>query len=191
MLFLLLFSQIRALCLRQTDLTTVSWIIPCTWLPFWLCLGFWSIWKSYPFLKVWEFPLWLSELRTWCSLLEDAGLIPDLDGWVKDLALPSVATQVTEVAQIQCCHGCGSNWAPRPGTSICCRRGHKKKKIKINKVQHSTPSSTPFSDSHSMVGAGRYTFAKAHRYVWHKEWMRCQLLTLVNNSNVSISTHQL
>ena len=35
-----------------------------------------------------KFPLWFSGLRTWCSLCEDAGLIPGLTLWVKDLALP-------------------------------------------------------------------------------------------------------
>ena len=32
-----------------------------------------------------EFPLWLRGLRTWCCLCEDAGLIPGLLQWVKDL----------------------------------------------------------------------------------------------------------
>ena len=35
-----------------------------------------------------EFLLWLSGLKTPCSAHEDAGLIPGLDQWVKDLVLP-------------------------------------------------------------------------------------------------------
>ena len=34
-----------------------------------------------------EFPLWLHGLRTKCCLCEDAGLIPGLTQWVKDLTL--------------------------------------------------------------------------------------------------------
>ena len=41
-----------------------------------------------------EFPLWLSRLRTQHCLCEDAGSIPDLTWWVKDLVW------------IQCCCGC-------------------------------------------------------------------------------------
>ena len=33
------------------------------------------------------FPLWFSELRTQCCLHEDAGSIPGLTQWVKDLVL--------------------------------------------------------------------------------------------------------
>ena len=35
-----------------------------------------------------EFLLWLSELRTWHCLNEDAGSFPALSQWVKDLVLP-------------------------------------------------------------------------------------------------------
>ena len=35
----------------------------------------------------WEFSWWLSGLRTWCCLCEDAHLILGLAQWVKDLAL--------------------------------------------------------------------------------------------------------
>ena len=41
-----------------------------------------------------EFLLWLSRLRTQCSLCEDAGLIPGLTHWVKDLALPQLQVQL-------------------------------------------------------------------------------------------------
>ena len=37
--------------------------------------------------KIWEFLLWLSGLRTWCFLSEDAGSIPGLAQWLKDLAI--------------------------------------------------------------------------------------------------------
>ena len=38
-----------------------------------------------------EFPLWLSGLRTLCSLLENSGSIPSLTQWVEGLALPPAA----------------------------------------------------------------------------------------------------
>ena len=41
-----------------------------------------------------EFLLWLSRLRTRHSVYEDAGLIPCLTQWVKDLALPQAAVWV-------------------------------------------------------------------------------------------------
>ena len=37
---------------------------------------------------------------------KDAGLIPGLSQWVKDLALLPAMVQVTEAALIQCCCGC-------------------------------------------------------------------------------------
>ena len=39
-----------------------------------------------------DFPLWISGLRTWRCLPEDMGLIPGLTQWVKDPALPQIAT---------------------------------------------------------------------------------------------------
>ena len=59
------------------------------------------------------------------SIHEDAGSIPDLDHWVKELVLPQAAVEVTVVARIPCrCgrsigtrHSC--DLPPGPGTSIC------------------------------------------------------------------------
>ena len=75
--------------------------------------------------------MWLSRLRTLCK---DVGSIPGLTQWVNDLALLKAMVYVIDAACIQCYHGCGvghscsSNWSPDPGTSICLRFGHKKKK---------------------------------------------------------------
>ena len=49
-----------------------------------------------------EFPLWLSGFRTQQSICEDAGSVPGLAQWVKDLVLPQAAALVAEAAQIQC-----------------------------------------------------------------------------------------
>ena len=54
-----------------------------------------------------EFPLGLGGLRTPHSLCKDAGWIPDLAQWVKDLVLPQAVAQVTDVARIWRCCGCG------------------------------------------------------------------------------------
>ena len=81
-----------------------------------------------------EFLLWLSRLRTQHCLCEDAGSMPWLAQWGKDLALPQAAVQVADVVQIWHCCGCGealsrsSNLTPSLETSICCRRRLKKKK---------------------------------------------------------------
>ena len=41
---------------------------------------------------------------------EVAGLIPGLAQWVKNLELLSAVVQVTDVAQILHCYGCGVDW---------------------------------------------------------------------------------
>ena len=57
-----------------------------------------------------EFLLWLSGLRTQHSVHTDAGLIPGLAQWDKNLALLQTVAEVTDAAQILCCCGCGVAW---------------------------------------------------------------------------------
>ena len=49
-------------------------------------------------IRIEEFLLWLSGLKTQCDLHQDAGLIPGLTQWVKDLVLLQAAVYVTDVA---------------------------------------------------------------------------------------------
>ena len=71
-----------------------------------------------------EFPLWFSRLRTQYCLCEDAGSIPGLTQWVRDLVLLQAVVQVCS---------CSTDSTPGPRTSICHRYGHKKKRKKEKK----------------------------------------------------------
>ena len=54
--------------------------------------------------------MWLRGLRTRHSVLKDVGSILGLAQWVKDLVLLQSVAQVTDMAQIWRCCGCGVGW---------------------------------------------------------------------------------
>ena len=92
----------------------------------WILISVWVLCKL-KLLKLsdWEFLLWLSRLRTQPCLCDNAGSIPGLAWWVKDLVLPQVVTQNCS------CHGCGvvcsSNLTPAQKLPYAAGCGLKKK----------------------------------------------------------------
>ena len=69
------------------------------------------------------------------SIHKDAGSIPSLGQWVKDLVLPCAMVWVTDAAWMLRCCGCGvdQQLTPSLGITLCCRYGPKKQKNKQTK----------------------------------------------------------
>ena len=55
-------------------------------------------------------PTLTQQIKNPTSIQEDVGLIPTLTQWVKDLALPQAAAQITDAAQIPHCCSYGVGW---------------------------------------------------------------------------------
>ena len=63
---------------------------------------------NFYFKKLWKgVSIVAQQVTNPASIHEDAGLIPGLAQWVKDLALLWAVVQVAEAAQIPHCCGCG------------------------------------------------------------------------------------
>ena len=85
--------------------------------------------ESLPHLKSPGIPIVTQQVKEPTSIHVDAGLIPGLTQWVKDLMLPQAAAQVVAVAYV---FSCSSDSIPSLGTSIS-HKGILKKKGKRKK----------------------------------------------------------